>query len=124
MTNSDLKPKLKIRTSEIVIRKLKVSCALVDGLRTMIKYTAAFLTKIEDIISESDYILRYEKGNFKSGYCLLKDQKIMIVNKFYTTEGKINALTEILRTVELDTSKFTEKSQQLYTEITQTEVKA
>jgi hypothetical protein len=90
----------------------------------MIKYTAAFLTKIEDIISESDYILRYEKGNFKSGYCLLKDQKIMIVNKFYTTEGKINALTEILRTVELDQSKFTEKSQQLYAELTQTEVKA
>lgn len=91
---------------------------------TMIKYTAGFLTKIEDIISESDYILRYEKGNFKSGYCLLKEQKIMIVNKFYTTEGKINALTEILRTVELDQSKFTEKSQHLYAEITQTELKA
>lgn len=90
----------------------------------MIKYTAAFLTRIEDIISESDYILRYEKGNFKSGYCLLKDQKIMIVNKFYTTEGKINALMEILKTVELDQSKFTEKSQKLYEELTQTEVKA
>lgn len=90
----------------------------------MIKYTAAFQTKIEDIISESDYILRYEKGNFKSGYCLLKEQKIMIVNKFYTTEGKINALMEILRTVELDQTKFTEKSQQLYAEITQTELKA
>jgi hypothetical protein len=96
----------------------------VEGSRTMIKYTAAFLTKIEDIISESDYILRYEKGNFKSGYCLLKDQKIMIINKFYTTEGKINALMEILKTVELDTSKFTEKSQKLYEELTQTEVKA
>ena len=90
----------------------------------MIKYTAAFLTRIEDIISESDYILRYEKGNFKSGYCLLKDQIIMIVNKFYTTEGKINALMEILKTVELDQSKFTEKSQKLYEELTQTEVKA
>lgn len=90
----------------------------------MIKYTAGFLTKIEDIISESDYILRYEKGNFKSGYCLLKEQKIMIVNKFYTTEGKINALLEILKTVDLDQSRFTEKSQQLYAEITQTELNA
>lgn len=90
----------------------------------MIKYTTGFLTKIEDIISESDYILRYEKGNFKSGYCLLREQKIMIVNKFYTTEGKINALLEILRTVDLDQSKFTEKSQRLYEELTQTEVKA
>jgi hypothetical protein len=123
-TNYDLEPHTKIRNSKIVNRKFKTILRPVDGLTTMIKYTAGFLTKIEDIISESDYILRYEKGNFKSGYCLLKEQKIMIVNKFYTTEGKINALTEILRTVELDQSKFTEKSQQLYAEITQTELKA
>lgn len=90
----------------------------------MIKYTTGFLTKLEDLISESDYALRYEKGNFKSGYCLLKEQKIMIVNKFYTTEGKINALMDILKTIPLDTSKFTEKSLKLYEELTQTEVKA
>ena len=88
----------------------------------MIKYTAAFLTRLEDIIAESDYILRYEKGNFKSGYCVLKEQKIIIVNKFYTTEGKINALLDILRTVTLDTRKFTEKSQKLYAELSQLEV--
>lgn len=58
----------------------------------MIKYTNHFLTKMEDLIAESDYTLRYEKGNFKSGYCVLKDQKIIIINKFYTMEGKINAL--------------------------------
>lgn len=90
----------------------------------MIKYTTHFLTKMEDVIAESDYALRYEKGNFKSGYCLLRDQKIMIINKFYTTEGKINALLDIFKTVELDTSKFSEKSQKLYEELSQTEVKA
>ena len=90
----------------------------------MIKYTTGFLTKLEEIIAESDYVLRYEKGNFKSGYCVLKDQKIMIVNKFYTTEGKINALLDILRTVTLDISKFSEKSQKLYEELSQLEIKA
>lgn len=85
----------------------------------MIKYTTQFLTKLEDLIAESDYTLRYEKGNFKSGFCVLKDQKIIIVNKFYTTEGKINALYEILRTVTLETTRFTEKSQKLYEEISQ-----
>lgn len=90
----------------------------------MIKYTNAFLSKLEDIIAESDYILRYEKGNFKSGYCVLKEQKIIIVNKFYTTEGKINALLDILKNVTLDTSKFTEKSQKLYEELSQTAVQA
>lgn len=90
----------------------------------MIKYTTSFLARLEDIIAESDYILRYEKGNFKSGYCVLKDQKIVIVNKFYTTEGKINALLEILKTVTLDTARFSEKSLALYTEVSSTEVKA
>lgn len=74
------------------------------------------------MIGESDYMLRYEKGNFKSGYCVLKDQKIMIVNKFYTTEGKINALLDILKGTELDTSKFSEKSQKLFDELIQTPV--
>jgi hypothetical protein len=90
----------------------------------MIKYTNQFLTKLEDLIAESDYVMRYEKGNFKSGYCLLREQKIMIVNKFFTTEGKINAVLDILKNVELDGSKFTEKSQKLYEELTQAEVKA
>lgn len=89
----------------------------------MIKYTNHFLLKIEDMIAESDYILRYEKGNFKSGYCLLREQKIMIVNKFYTTEGKINALLEILKNSELDTSRFSEKSKSLHEELVQAEVK-
>lgn len=88
----------------------------------MIKYTNQFLTKLEDLIAESDYILRYEKGNFKSGYCLLKEQKIMIVNKFYTTEGKINTLLDILKIISLDTKKFTEKSHKLYQELSQTDV--
>ncbi|HYG02376.1 MAG TPA: hypothetical protein VD927_08010 [Chryseosolibacter sp.] len=83
----------------------------------MIKYTNQFLLKLEDVITESDYTLRYEKGNFKSGYCVLKDQKIMIVNKFYTTEGKINALLDILKTITLDTARFSEKNQKFYQEL-------
>ncbi|HEY9047177.1 MAG TPA: hypothetical protein VIN08_14830 [Ohtaekwangia sp.] len=83
----------------------------------MIKYTTQFLLKLEEMITESDYTLRYEKGNFKAGYCVLKDQKIMIVNKFFTTEGKINALLDILKGVTLDPTKFSEKSQKLYEEL-------
>ena len=88
----------------------------------MIKYTNQFLSKLEDLIAESDYILRYEKGNFKSGYCLLREQKIMIVNKFFTTEGKINALLDILKIVTLDTTKFSEKNLKLYEDLSQAEI--
>jgi len=88
----------------------------------MIKYTNQFLAKLEDLIAESDYILRYEKGNFKAGYCLLREQKIMIINKFFTMEGKINALLDILKIVPLETIRFSEKNQKLYEELTKAEV--
>lgn len=88
----------------------------------MVKYTNQYLVKLEDLIAESDYFLRYEKGNFKSGYCLLRDQKIMIVNKFFTTEGKINILLEILKNVSLDTTRFSDKNKKLYDELQQEEV--
>ncbi|MBS1545575.1 MAG: hypothetical protein JST14_18200 [Bacteroidetes bacterium] len=89
----------------------------------MVKYTHQFLVKLEDLIAESDYHLRYEKGSFKSGYCLLRDQKIMIVNKFFTTEGKINVILEILRNLTLDTTRFSEKNLKFYEELLQEEVK-
>lgn len=94
---------------------LFLSCML--NTTTMIKYTTQFLLKMEEMLAESDYTLRYEKGNFKSGYCVLKDQKIMIVNKFFTTEGKINALLDILKNTVLDPAKFSEKSQKLHDEL-------
>ena len=87
-----------------------------------IRYTKPFLNKLEDVFSESDYVLRYEKGNFKSGYCLLKETRIAIVNKYYTTEGKINCLIDILKSIELDTSSMSEKNISLLAELSQTKL--
>lgn len=89
----------------------------------MIKYSKHFLNKLEDLFSESDYVLRYEKGNFQSGYCVLKDTKVAIVNKFYTLDGKINCLIEILKEVSLDSSNFSDKNKALFNELSQTELK-
>ena len=83
-----------------------------------IKYTNHFLHKLEDIMSETDYILRYEKGNFQSGYCILNESKIAVINKFFALEGKVNSLVEILRSIKIDTSKLSEGNRKLYSEIT------
>ncbi|WP_258104034.1 hypothetical protein [Marinoscillum sp. MHG1-6] len=87
-----------------------------------IKYTKQFLNRLEDIFSETDYILRYEKGNFQSGYCVLKETKIAIVNKYYSLDGKINSLLEILKSVELDISGLSDKNRKLYFEINSTQL--
>ena len=83
------------------------------------KPTKALLNKLEDIFTESNYHLRYEKGNFKSGFCVLKSENIIIVNKYYPVEGKINVLIEILKSVAIDTSNLSDKNKNLYSEITQ-----
>lgn len=88
----------------------------------IIKYTKSFLNKLEDIFSESDYILRYEKGNFKSGYCVLKDQKIVIINKFFDTDGKINCLVDIIKNLDLNAKSFSDKNKTFYLELKQTEI--
>ncbi len=86
-----------------------------------IKYSKHFLNKLEDLLAESDYILRYERGNFKSGYCVLRDNKVAVINKFYTLDGKINCLIDIIREVELNNDKMSDKNKKLLSEITQIE---
>jgi hypothetical protein len=66
----------------------------------MIKYTPQYLQKLEDLLRENNYTIRNEKGNFKSGYCILEFKRVIVMNKFSTIESRINALLEILK--ELD----------------------
>jgi hypothetical protein len=60
------------------------------------KYTPNTLKKLEELCEEARYIIRYERGNFASGYCVLEDKKVIVINRFLSTEGRINALIEIL----------------------------
>lgn len=86
------------------------------------KFTKHFLNKLEDLFSETEYVLRYEKGNFQSGYCILKDTKVAVVNKFYTTDGKITCLLEILKSIIVDEKRLSDKNRKLYQEIAQTKL--
>jgi hypothetical protein len=60
------------------------------------KYTPNTLKKLEQLFEEARYRVRYEKGNFNSGFCVLEERRIAVINKFLNVEGRINALIEIL----------------------------
>jgi hypothetical protein len=85
----------------------------------MLKYTRPFLESLEQIVAENNFILRYEKGNFKSGYCIIKESRVIVVNKYFTLEGKINSLADILKTLDIDTAQMSEKSIKRYKEVMQ-----
>ncbi|HNU12919.1 MAG: hypothetical protein JNK27_15905 [Chitinophagaceae bacterium] len=81
------------------------------------KYTQATLDKLEAIPEEAGYVLRYERGTFQSGYCILESKKVVVLNKFLQIEGRINTLVDLIPQLDINTDILTEESKKLYTGI-------
>jgi hypothetical protein len=81
------------------------------------KFTQNTLDKIEKVIEESGYIIRYERGTFQSGYCILQAKKVVVLNKFLQTEGRINTLIDLLPLLKVNIDDLTHESQKLYEEL-------
>ena len=81
------------------------------------KITQSTLDKLEDILGESEYVVRYERGNFQSGWCLLESKRIVVLNKFLNLEARINTLLELIPQLHIDFDKLTLESQKLYDEV-------
>lgn len=83
-----------------------------------IKYTPNTLKKIEQLLEEARMRIRYEKGTFASGYCLLNDKQIAVINKFLNIEGRINALVEIVQQINVDEQELSDEMGKLYQQLT------
>ena len=81
------------------------------------KYTQHNLDKIEKVVEESGYVIRYERGTFQSGYCILQDRKVVVLNKFFQTEGRINTLIDLMPQLDVNIDLLTHESQKLYEEL-------
>jgi hypothetical protein len=82
-----------------------------------LKISKSNLEKLELLFKEQHYAVRYEKGNFNSGYCIVESKKIVVINRFYDIEGRINILLDILVTLSVDEQLFSEKSLLVYKQI-------
>jgi hypothetical protein len=81
------------------------------------KYNQHTLDKIEQVAEEAGYIIRYERGNFQSGYCILQAKKVVVLNKFLQTEGRINTIIDLMPQLEINFDALTLESQKMYDEI-------
>jgi hypothetical protein len=83
-----------------------------------LKYNAALLKKVEDIFREGGYTVRFERGNFQNGYCVLEKRKVVVINKFHEMEAKINSLIEILTNIEdLELENLSSESTELFQQV-------
>ncbi|MBS1748622.1 MAG: hypothetical protein JST63_01835 [Bacteroidetes bacterium] len=81
------------------------------------KLNQSALNKIETLLEEGGYVVRYERGTFQSGYCILQQKKVVVLNKFLMLEGRINTLIDLLPQLDISYDALTLESQKLYEEI-------
>ena len=81
------------------------------------KYTQSTLDKLEKIVEEAGYVIRYERGTFQSGYCILEQKKVVVLNKFLQTEGRINTLIDLIPQLDIQSAILSEESKKMHSEI-------
>ncbi len=82
-----------------------------------LRFTPSTLEKIERVINESGYILRYERGTFQSGFCILESRKVVVLNKFLQTEGRINTLIDLIGVLQITPDYLSQESRKVYDDV-------
>ena len=81
------------------------------------KYTQNVLEKMERILDESAYTVRYERGTFQSGYCILEQRKVVVLNRFLQIEGRINTLIDLIPKLSVNPELLTPDTRKAYEEV-------
>jgi hypothetical protein len=81
------------------------------------KYTQSTLDKLQSLVEEAGYVLRYERGTFQSGYCILEQKKVVVLNKFLQIEGRINTLIDLIPQLNIQPDSLSAESKKVYEEV-------
>ena len=79
------------------------------------------MDKIEKILHETGYVIRYERGNFQSGYCILEEKRVLVLNKFLPVEGRINTLIDIIPQLNINAEALPPESRKIFENLMRTE---
>ncbi len=67
------------------------------------------LEDLKSLASQMGARVRFERGDFKGGYCLLKDDKVVVINKLSTLQKKVTILASALRELGIEDIYLTPK---------------
>ena len=61
--------------------------------------------------------VRFEKGDFKGGYCLLKENKMIVINKMANLQRKVMILSLALKELGIDQIYLTPRIREIIDEM-------
>jgi hypothetical protein len=80
--------------------------------------------EFEDIIQDLKALaaqmgaeVRFEKGDFKGGYCLLKENKVIVINKLANLQRKVMILSMALKELGIDKLYLTPRMREVIDEM-------
>jgi hypothetical protein len=60
------------------------------------------IEELEVLVGQVGVKLRYEKGDFDGGYCVLKEEQVLVVNKRLTDVRRASILAQALTQIGVD----------------------
>ena len=79
-----------------------------------------FETLLQDLKSLANQMgtkVRFERGDFKGGYCLMKDSKVIVINKLSNMQRKVMILSAALNELGIDDMYLTPRLREVIEEL-------
>lgn len=75
---------------------------------------------LKSLASQLGATVRFEKGDFKGGYCILKDSKVIVINKMANLQRKAFILSMALKELGVDEIYINPKLREVIEEMSET----
>lgn len=81
------------------------------------------IEELRALASDLGATVRFEKGDFKGGYCLLKDSRVIVINKMANTQRKSIILSKALKEIGIDNMFLTPRLREVIDEMVEVDEK-
>lgn len=84
------------------------------------KELESILLELKSLASELGAKVRFERGDFQGGYCIVKTDKTIVINKLSSLQKKIITLTSALKELGVNEIYLPPKLREVIEEISET----
>jgi hypothetical protein len=60
------------------------------------------IEELQTVAAQLNVVIRYERGDFEGGYCILRDQRLLLINRRLMPSRKASVLASALQEIGLD----------------------
>jgi hypothetical protein len=75
------------------------------------------LQELKSVADQLGASVRFEKGDFKGGYCIIHDKKVIVINKMTNLQKKVMILSTALKELGVDSIYLTPRIREIIEEM-------